>query len=382
MTEVLEGQVDLCDLGIWSGRMSPELCPPQEEPTKERTSKPSSKKSSKSSAKKLPLFLSLKRDGQTPGASAEWVTAEAPFPSLGEFTMPSFGEQPSTLMEECGFSALPSGVAVSRLSQILEVCPPPKYSLSAKACRGILTRAEKRGKELPAELKAALVAQSAELDGAPAEDEVAIPIEGNGGRPSHLGAGYGKDGDPSFTLNTIEQHGVCASGLVGKGNGETFLMDEKHTSLSGGGGMPGQGYPCAMVNEEVSAAGFSFGQSAKARTIGYEEEISPTLRGGEGGNQKPCVLDSREPVLEENTRSISFQERAGKPGGGKGILIQDEHTGALSTLNIQHVFSIQGNTIDRNAKQNGLGISEDVAHTLDSVDRHGIAFAEEDTDGE
>lgn len=35
--------------------------------------------------------------------------------------------------------------------------------------------------------------------------------------------------------------------------------------------------------------------------------------------------------------AISFQERSGKPGGGKGILIQDEHTGALSTLNNQSV---------------------------------------------
>lgn len=43
---------------------------------------------------------------------------------------------------------------------------------------------------------------------------------------------------------------------------------------------------------EVIAAGFSFGQSAKARSIGYGEEVSPTLRGGEGGNQKPCVLDA------------------------------------------------------------------------------------------
>ena len=33
--------------------------------------------------------------------------------------------------------------------------------------------------------------------------------------------------------------------------------------------------------------------------------------------------------------AISFQERAGKPGGGKGILIQNERTGALSTLNNQ-----------------------------------------------
>lgn len=40
----------------------------------------------------------------------------------------------------------------------------------------------------------------------------------------------------------------------------------------------------------VMAAGFSFGQSAKARSLGYEEEKSPTIRGGEGGNQKPHVL--------------------------------------------------------------------------------------------
>jgi hypothetical protein len=36
-------------------------------------------------------------------------------------------------------------------------------------------------------------------------------------------------------------------------------------------------------------------------------------------------------------RAISFQERNGCPGGGKGILIQDEHTGALTTLQNQFV---------------------------------------------
>ena len=37
--------------------------------------------------------------------------------------------------------------------------------------------------------------------------------------------------------------------------------------------------------------------------------------------------------------TISFQERAGKPGGGKGILIQTERTGALSTLNNQNILA-------------------------------------------
>ena len=144
MCEQLDGQVSLCDLGIWSGKMSLEPC--QAESPKGQTSKQSLKKSSKSSAKKLPLFLSLKAGGLKPVASAEWVTAAAPFPSLGDFTMPSFGEYPS---EE----------NASRLSQILEDSAPQKYSLSARACAGILNRASRRGKALPPELKAALERQ-------------------------------------------------------------------------------------------------------------------------------------------------------------------------------------------------------------------------------
>ena len=66
---------------------------------------------------------------------------------LGAYTTHSFGESPSVDAE-------------SRLSQILEVCPHQKYYLSAKACDGILRRAERRGKELPPMLKEALLAQS------------------------------------------------------------------------------------------------------------------------------------------------------------------------------------------------------------------------------
>lgn len=48
--------------------------------------------------------------------------------------------------------------AVCSLSDVLEETGtvPQRYYLSAKACRGILRRAEKRGKELPEALHAAL----------------------------------------------------------------------------------------------------------------------------------------------------------------------------------------------------------------------------------
>ena len=51
----------------------------------------------------------------------------------------------------------PNVVAESLLSQVLENNVAAKYSLSPKACAGILRRAEMRGRALPPTLKAALV---------------------------------------------------------------------------------------------------------------------------------------------------------------------------------------------------------------------------------
>lgn len=49
----------------------------------------------------------------------------------------------------------------SKLSDILQTDVPEKYYLSAKACIGILRRAEKRGKKLPEVLEMALRQQAA-----------------------------------------------------------------------------------------------------------------------------------------------------------------------------------------------------------------------------
>ena len=95
-------------------------------------------------------------NGQTQGAcTMSWESGVL----LGEYRTDSFGERPNTLTEEQSFSALPNGVSASRLSLILVDDAPQKYSLSAKACQGILNRAERRGKALPAELKEALEQQ-------------------------------------------------------------------------------------------------------------------------------------------------------------------------------------------------------------------------------
>ena len=67
--------------------------------------------------------------------------------SLGSCTQPNISEQHS-------------GAGACFLSAILEENVPEKYSLSPKACLGILRRAERRGKDLPPLLKAALMQQA------------------------------------------------------------------------------------------------------------------------------------------------------------------------------------------------------------------------------
>jgi hypothetical protein len=55
-----------------------------------------------------------------------------------------------------GTGECPNVAVASSLSQILEANAPEKYSLSPKACQGILRRAKKRGKALPQALQMAL----------------------------------------------------------------------------------------------------------------------------------------------------------------------------------------------------------------------------------
>jgi len=111
-------------------------------PTKARTSARSSKSSSKSPSRKHPRCLRLKMaSGHTRIAS--WAMDGALHTAL---SMRNIGESPNVAVE-------------STLSQILQENAPEKYYLSEKACRGILRRAERRGKVLPKMLKEALEQQ-------------------------------------------------------------------------------------------------------------------------------------------------------------------------------------------------------------------------------
>lgn len=136
MTEKLEEQMTMFDLGLLYGKMSPE-------PTAATKGKTSGQCLKPSQGSKTPMlqFLCLKKEnGQRPDASWETVGALPGAP----------------MMLNTGMGPL-NGESASTLSQILEANVPEKYYLSKKACAGILRRAEARGKELPKILKEALV---------------------------------------------------------------------------------------------------------------------------------------------------------------------------------------------------------------------------------
>ncbi|WP_169007795.1 DNA cytosine methyltransferase [Faecalispora jeddahensis] len=102
---------------------------------------------------------------------------------------------------------------------------------------------------------------------------------------------------------------LFAAGVVSKGDGDCFLTPEVHTSITGGGGQAGQGYPCVLT------AGFCGSASAEARGIGYQTERSPTIKTGtapsvlclndQGGSQMHCT--------EDITGTLRAQEHGHQP---------------------------------------------------------------------
>ena len=130
--------------------------------------------------------------------------------------------------------------------------------------------------------------------------------------------------------------------------------------------------PCVL-----EAAGFCTEHSANARSIGYEEERSPTLRAGvvpaaialenhpadsrvkisedgkvqtltsrcgTGGGNVPLVMDGVEKSVEspvkdvENSPAVTLKIRSGCEGGGKGAIWQEEKSATLGCNNDQTLF--------------------------------------------
>lgn len=278
------------------------------------------------------------------------------------------------------------------LSDILEPTPAQKYYLSQTACLGILRRAKERGKELPHQLKAALTAQAGlarqveKLEFTPGELTVAFAAnQRDEVRDLHDVAGA-LSAQPGMKQQTF------VAGITAKGNGDCFLSEERHTALSGGGGMPGQGYPA------IFTAAFSAGAGASAGSIGYGEEVSPTLKGTASGNCMPSILclndqgGSAIACSENVAGTLRAQEHGHQPLVFENHGIDARYTGPHSvapTMSARYgtggnnvplvaepdtIFCITGNAIDRQPMNggNGIGYQQGIAYTLTATDHHAV----------
>lgn len=192
----------------------------------------------------------------------------------------------------------------------------------------------------------------------------------------------------------MKQQTFVAAGVVTKGNGDCFLTEDVHTSLSGGGGQAGQGYPCVLcLNDQggqfmdcsENVAGTLRAQmhshqplvleSNQEHAVVRNDGVSPTLPAsmGMGGGYVPMIyenhgIDSRYTGPHSVVPTISA--RCGTGGNNVPLVGEDPR-----------VFCIMGNAIDRQPHNggNGIGYQENVAYTVTTTDRHAI-FSRQRTD--
>lgn len=86
----------------------------------------------------------------------------------------------------------------------------------------------------------------------------------------------------------------------------------------------GAGTADGVYAEVSNVCAFKLGNSEQARSIGYAEELAPTLNAECGGNKPACAY--------------TLKIRSGCEGGGKGALVQTEKSATLSTLQDQTLF--------------------------------------------
>ena len=186
-------------------------------------------------------------------------------------------------------------------------------------------------------------------------------------------------------------HGACDSE-------ELENLDGKETALALISGQPGYVTRYGVVYPCVLTASFSAGAGASAGTIGYAEEVTPTLKGSPSGNCMPSVMylhdqgGQRMDVCENMTGTLRASEKGHQPlvyeNHGVDARIRESSeisptvtarfgTGGSNTPLVQEpneVYCIVGNIIDRQPENggNGCGYQENLAYTITTCDRHAV----------
>lgn len=133
------------------------------------------------------------------------------------------------------------------------------------------------------------------------------------------GFGVGRNGDPQFTISAAHEHAVCA--------------------------------PITMKIQ----SGCEGEAVSKSSSISSSENISQTPAGGMTSDVVIKCWDAR-----------------GNGNGETSSTITGDHESRITDYTT--VVCLQGNTVDRNAHQNGSGINENISFTLNSTDRHVVVY--------
>ena len=398
-TENLEGQESIFDRDSACGKMSSVLS--QVGGTLKRVKKSLGrifKKSSKRSSKlKNHTFMLLDlRPGAGNMLGAYW---EYDPPWLGSFGMLNTSECPKDAVE-CS------------LWQILQATAPSRYSLSQTACLGILRRAACRGKSLPPLLEAALRMQAGLDPPAP------ISGEAKAYHINQRNEGIDLDGVSGALMATqnlqmqtfITNPGSSQSGPQKQIAFAANQRDEVRDLHDVAGALQAQ----PGLKQQTLVAGFSAGAGASAGTIGYQEDVAPTLKGSPSGNCMPsilCINDQGGQIMEcsENvTGTLRAQEHGHqplvlRPTGPKVYEnhgIDGRYTGPhdvaptmsarygtggnnIPLVQQEEVICIAGNAIDRQPQNggNGFGWQRDISYTLTATDKHAVIKPYQETVG-
>ena len=307
------------------------------------------------------------------------------------------------------------------LSGILESNPAHKYYLSKVACIGILRRAFERGKELPQKLERALRIQAGLMrpDGQPTgleayhinQRDEGIDLHGVSGallattnmqmqtfvtQPDDTVEGfdgYNGDltGDVAATLGANCGMSTGRNGVMAFAANQRDEVRDLHDVAGALNAQPG------MKQQTFVAAAFSAGAGASAGSIGYGEELAPTLKGSASGNCMPSVLclnDQGGSVMEcseDVSGTLRAQEHGHQPLVYENHGIDARYTGphqVVPTMSARYgtggnnvppveqeeTFCITGNAIDRQPQNggNGIGYQRDIAYTLTATDHHAV----------
>ena len=386
MCKNLPGQINWFEeLGIPatpSGKTSQEPC--QREKKKEKPSKPSSRSSSGSSSRTLPLCLCLtKASGQQPDVSTiQWEDGLW----LGEYTICNSGAAhsvekdcvysvTSTELQRRGcsltlnFGEKPRIPHPSKLSQILEPNPDPRYNLSEKACAGILNRASRRGKDLPKELKTALEEQAT-----PSRSGGGIEVDSHGRK---AGKGPLVQTELSGTLGVSQDQTLIQPGgvMAFTQNQREEIRDLEDTA---GGLAAENGSHEPIVYENHS-------QDSRYKDLG---DISETVSAkyGTGGNNQPLVLESNQNhATVTDSGVVNTLPSAMGMGGGYVPMVVDEPKGftnrgydsgdvAETLRSDPHGAYPMTYGIDQQGGKGGANYAEDVCPAVLS-DSHGTPHA-------